>query len=219
MTGIAAPHDDDTITALYRAGVRPRVVDVPELTFLMLDGAGDPNGSADYEAAVQALFTLAWTLRFAIRDTHGVVRRVAPLEGLWWADDMAGFGDADRDSWQWTMMIRQSPEATPDLVAGAVEQITSRKGLPAVAGVRLETFTEGRAAQVLHVGPYSSEAPTIARLHAFVHDLGGTFDGRRQRHHEIYLGDPRRSAPERLRTIVRQPFTDPNATGPDRRTQ
>jgi hypothetical protein len=217
MPDIATTHDD-TITALYRAGVRPRVVDVPELPFLMVDGVGDPNGSADYQATLGALFALAWTLKFAIREARGVDHRVPPLEGLWWADDMAGFADVDREGWRWTMMIRQPPEATPELVASAAAEVTERKGLPAAGAARLETFAEGHAAQVLHVGPYSAEGPTIERLHAFIHDLGGQFDGRHQRHHEIYLGDPRRAAPERLRTIVRQPFTLPDGAHPARRT-
>ena len=115
-------------------------------------------------------------------------------------------------------MIRQPSEATPELVSAAAAQVSRQKGIPTAGDVRLETYDEGRAAQVLHVGPYSSEGPTIECLNAYVRELGGHFDGRRQRHHEIYVGDPRRAAPDRLHTILRQPFSLTSDEEPDRRT-
>jgi hypothetical protein len=118
---------------------------------------------------------------------------------------MSAFDTGDKSVWDWTMMIRQPDAVTEDLLREMIMQVQQKKGLPAVAQVRLERFTEGRAAQILHVGPYSAEGPTITRLHAFIEEQGHGFDGRVQKHHEIYLGDPRRAAPERLRTIIRQP--------------
>jgi len=188
---------------LYTAQADPALVDVPELDYLMIDGQGDPNASAEYGAAVQALYAVAYTVRFALkRRDDPVDAPVMPLEGLWWVPDMRTFTVEDKSGWQWTMLILQSGHTTADLVAEAKETAERKKGLPAVERVRLERFAEGRAAQVLHRGPYSAEGPTIERLHRFIADEGLALAGR---HHEIYLGDPSRTAPEKLRTIIRQP--------------
>ncbi|MEP7178510.1 MAG: GyrI-like domain-containing protein [Pseudonocardiales bacterium] len=199
---------DRDITALYRADVSPQMVDVPDLPFLTIDGHGDPNTSRKYQHAVQALFTLSYSLKFAIKRSGGADHKVGPLEGLWWAADMRVFDLGDKSAWDWTAMIRQPAEVTPDLLRHVIDDVVSKKQLPALDQVRFESFTEGRAAQILHIGPYSAEGPTIARLHAFIAEHGFAFDhadSHRQKHHEIYLGDPRRAAPERLRTIIRQP--------------
>jgi hypothetical protein len=193
---------------LYKASAKqPVIVDVPPMQFLMIDGAGDPNTSQAYHAALEALYALAYTLKFALKKTAELNYRVAPLEGLWWSDAMADFTTANKDAWQWTMLIAQPSIVTPDLVEQARAEVQRKKAPPALAQVRLATFHEGLAAQILHIGPYATEAPTIQRLHAFIHAQGGTFDGLRQKHHEIYLGDPRRAAPEKLKTVIRQPFT------------
>ena len=192
---------------LYRAPRTPELVRVPEGAFLMIDGTGGPGGSAAYQEALGALYTLAWTLRFAVKKEVGLVYHVAPLEGLWWAEEMAAFtaeGD-DRATWRWTMMIAQPDAVTPDRLDVARVEGGRRHPSEALTRVRLERFAEGLAAQVLHVGPYEAEGPTIEGLHAFIARCGYRFDGRVQRHHEIYLGDPRRTAPAKLRTIVRQP--------------
>jgi hypothetical protein len=146
-------------------------------------------------------------MRFALKRSGGADYKVAPLEGLWWSVDMRSFQIADRASWDWTMMIRQPPEVTQELFAATRAQLSITKGIASAGQARLETLAEGLAAQVLHVGPYSSEGPTIAGLHAYVQALGFSFIGNDQKHHEIYLSDPRRTAPERLRTIIRQPVT------------
>ncbi len=190
---------------LYRGARKPELVRVPEQSFLMIDGAGAPDGADAYRDALGALYTLAWTLRFAVKRETGIAHRVAPLEGLWWADDTAVFGTDARVTWRWTMMIAQPDEVTPGRLAAARVEGARRHPNDALATVRLERFAEGLAAQVLHVGPYDAEGPTIAGLHAFIAERGYRFDGRREKHHEIYLGDPRRAAPERLRTIIRQP--------------
>ena len=188
---------------LYRASAQPAFVDVPELPFLAVDGAGDPNTAPAYPEAVQALYSVAYTLRFALkRRPDGVDAPVLPLEGLWWAPDPSAFLTGERGAWRWTMLIRQPEQVGADDVAEAVREVRRKRDLAGLDRLRFERFAEGRAAQVLHVGPYSAEGPTIERLHAFVAEQGCRLSGK---HHEIYLGDPRRAAPEKLRTIIRQP--------------
>jgi hypothetical protein len=209
MTTVTNPDTDPEpeLQRLYRARRTPELVEVPELSFLMIDGHGDPNHSERYQQALQALYAVSYTLKFALKKQRGLDWRVAPLEGLWWAQDMAQFSVQRKADWDWTMMIRQPAQVTPQLVEQTVQQVAQTKQLPLARELRLERFTEGPAAQVLYVGPYSAEGPTIAALHAFLHEHGRSFDGRRHKHHEIYLSDPRRTAPERLKTIIRQPVS------------
>jgi hypothetical protein len=195
---------EQELKQLYRARQTPELVEVPELSFLMIDGHGDPNISDRYRDAVQALYGVSYTLKFALKRAGGPDYRVAPLEGLWWVEDMARFTTEDKSAWDWTAMIRQPLEVTPELVAEVAAEVAEKKQLPATRELRLERFAEGRAAQVLHLGPYADEGPTIERLHAFIEERGCA---RRGKHHEIYLSDPRRTAPERLKTIIRQPVT------------
>ena len=191
------------LTQLYRAPAEPVLVDVPEMTYLMIDGAGDPNTSPAYPEAVQALYSVAYTIRFALKRADDPVDApVMPLEGLWWAPDMSRFTVEDKSDWRWTMLILQSEHVTPELAADARRTAARKKGRPGIDRVRLERYAEGRAAQVMHRGPYSAEGPTIAALHRFVAEQGLVLTGK---HHEIYLGDPTRTAPEKLRTIIRQP--------------
>jgi hypothetical protein len=195
------------LSAVYAATREPAFVDVPELPYLMIDGRGDPNTAPGYADAVQALYSLAYTIRFALkRRPDPVDARVMRLEGLWWTPDMAAFSTDDKSAWNWTMMIMVPEQVTAAVVEDARAAAARKRPRAALDRVRLERFAEGRCAQVLHVGPYSAEGPTVAALHAFVASSGCTLAGR---HHEIYLGDPRRSAPERLRTIVRQPVAPP----------
>jgi hypothetical protein len=196
---------------LYTGGPVPALVDVPELGCLMIDGHGDPNTAPEYAEAVQALYAVAYTIRFALKrrsaeDGGAIDAPVMPLEGLWWVPDMRTFTTDDKSAWDWTMLVVQTEHVTAELASAARETATRKKGLPAIERVRLERFTEGRAAQVLHRGPYSAEGPTIAGLHRFVAEQGLVLAGK---HHEIYLGDPRRTAPEKLRTIIRQPVAGP----------
>ena len=196
-----------TLHPLYKppAG-RCVIVEVPELAFLMVDGTGDPNSSQEFENAIQALYSAAYTLKFTFKKTDPEREfKVAPLEGLWWTDDLAPSMDdlqRDREAWHWTLMIPVPDSVTADDVRRALEQAARKRELPSAPLLRLERFEEGLAAQTLYVGPYSEEAPTIERLHAFVTEQGYELRGR---HHEIYLGDPRRAAPEKLKTIVRHP--------------
>ena len=191
------------LSALYSGKRVPAFVDVPELPFLMIDGRGDPNTAPAYAEAVQALYSVAYTIRFALkRRPDAVDAPVMPLEGQWWTPDMATFSTDDKAQWNWTMMIVLPEQATAQVVEHA--RVAAARKHPEVPldRVRLQRFAEGRCAQVLHAGPYSAEGPTVAALHAFITANGCTLTGR---HHEIYLGDPRRTAPGRLRTILRQP--------------
>ncbi|MGZ8770413.1 MAG: GyrI-like domain-containing protein, partial [Aeromicrobium sp.] len=138
------------------------------------------------------------------RAEGGIDYGVMPLEGLWWVPDMSTFTTADKSAWDWTMMIMQPDQVTPDLLEQARVKAAAKNPLEAISRVRLERFGEGTAAQVMHTGPYATEGPTIQRLHAFIDEQGYERTGK---HHEIYLSDPRRAAPEKLKTIVRQPVT------------
>jgi hypothetical protein len=184
----------------------PSIVEVPGLAFLMVDGRGDPSTSEAYQQALEALYGVAYTLKFARKkDDPESDFKVAPLEGQWWADASAptmGELQADRDSWNWTMMIAVPDEVTAAEVAAAVAAAARRRSLPAAGRLRLERFEEGLAAQIMYIGPYADEAPTIERLHAFAAEQGYELRGR---HHEIYLSDPRRTAAERLKSVIRHP--------------
>ena len=184
----------------------PVIVEVPELAFLMIDGRGDPNTSEAYMNALQALYSVAYTLKFTLKKTDPERDfKVAPLEGLWWTDEGAPTIDdlqRDRDAWNWTMMIAVPDAVTADEVTAAAGAAARKRELAAAPLIRLEGLEEGLAAQIMHIGPYAEEAPTIERLHEFVAAQGYELRGR---HHEIYLGDPRRTAPERLKTVVRHP--------------
>lgn len=183
------------------------LLDVPELLFLQVDGHGDPNTAPVYGESVQALYGIAYALRFALRQgPEGVDAPVMPLEGLWWSEDMATFTAGDTSAWDWTLMIRVPDLVDAELLEAARAATARKRPTPALDRVRLRRWTEGLAAQVLHVGPYSAEGPTIAALHQFIADQGLVLTGV---HHEVYLGDPRRAAPERLRTIIRQPAVRP----------
>ncbi|MFZ6776883.1 GyrI-like domain-containing protein [Undibacterium sp. Ji83W] len=178
-------------------------VDVPEFNFLMIDGQGDPNSSSHYAAAVEALFTVAYTLKFMFRKSSAAIDyAVMPLEGLWWADDMAAFVADRKSEWRWTMMIMQPDFITTEMVTNAITAAGKKKTLPALQELRFESFKEGHCAQILHKGPFNEEGPTIDRLHQYI-DTHGKLAGK---HHEIYLSDIRKAAAENWKTIIRQPM-------------
>lgn len=180
------------------------IVDVPEFTYLCVDGRGNPNTADSYRHAVEALYTVAYTVRFAAKRDLGRVHVVAPLEGLWWADHLTAFTARAKDTWQWTMMIHQPDWVTSDMVDAAITVSAAKKPNPALNLLRLERFTEGLAVQALHVGPYDDEAPLIEWMHARARERGHELRGK---HHEIYLSDPRRVEPAKLKTVLRQPVT------------
>ena len=156
------------LAELYRPSSRHVVeVDVPRMDFLMIDGQGDP-GSDVYSDAVEALFSLSYALKFAIKKGPDAIDYgVMPLEGLWWADDMTSFTTGDRDAWKWTMMIMQPTFVTPELVETVSQEVARKKNPTALSHVRFDSFEEGLAAQIMHIGPFSEEGPTIERVHAY----------------------------------------------------
>jgi hypothetical protein len=179
-------------------------VNVPLLTYLMVDGEGDPNTAQSYQDAVEALYSLSYTLKFAVKKgPRALDYGVMPLEGLWWADDPSVFRLPDKSAWKWTAMILQPEFIERKQVDAAFDEVRKKKNPAGLDLVRLETLTEGESAQILYVGPFSAEGPTIERLHEFIHAAGKRLRGK---HHEIYLSDPRRTAPEKLKTILRQPM-------------
>lgn len=190
---------------LYSAPCKEVVaVDVPTFRFLMIDGQGDPNTSSEYAQAVAALFSVSYAAKFKVKNELQLCDyAVMPLEGLWWADDMSAFVTGDPASWKWTMMIMQPDFVAPEVIEEAMAETKRKKKLAAIDRLRLEEFTEGRAAQVLHVGPFSEEGPTIDRLHAYIR-ARSSLTGK---HHEIYLTDVRRADPRNWKTIIRQPMT------------
>lgn len=192
----------------YRATKVFSIVDVPTRQFLMVDGHGDPNTSEEYTEALAALYPVAYALKFLSKKA-GRDYVVPPLEGLWWADDMAVFTtERDKSQWRWTMMLLVPEWLDADQVRIAEEQAHAKKDPPSrLAEVRLQSLDEGTCVQVLHIGPYDDEAAVLAELHEQflpAHGLRPTGT-----HHEIYLSDPRRAAPEKLRTILRQPVLNP----------
>ena len=183
------------------------LIDVPEMNFLMLDGEGDPNTSQEYQNAMETIFPVSYKVKFMSKKELDRDYVVMPLEGLWWADNMENFSVEDKDGWKWTVMIRQPDFIDIEMVNTVVEEISKKKELPSINQLRLEKFREGKSAQILHVGPFSEEGPTVERLHEFIEANGYNFDGNidGNKHHEIYLSDIRRAKPENLRTVIRQP--------------
>ena len=180
------------------------LVQVPPFPCLMFDGTGDPNTAPTYPIAVQTLYTLAYTLKFALKREQSRDYAVMPLEGLWWAEDMTQFRTDQRENWRWTMLIVQPEEVTAELFAAACTTAAKKLDAATIAQVRLEIYTEGLSAQILHRGPYAAEAPTIAALHTFIETQGYLRTGK---HHEIYLKNPQRTRPEQLLTVLRQPIS------------
>ncbi len=185
------------------SAVKPATVTVPPLNYLQIDGAGSP-GSDAFAQAIETLYPVAYTLKFMVkRGEQAIDYRVMPLQGLWWAEDMAAFTADRKDDWLWTAMILQPPLITAEMVAQAVEEVGRKKNPPALDKLRFDPYDEGLCAQILHKGPFDQEGPTIEKLHDYIEDQGYRLTGK---HHEIYLSDFRRTAPKNLKTIIRQPM-------------
>ena len=191
---------------LYRPSVKTvETVDIPKMNFFMVDGEGDPNTAQNFQDAIEVLYPLSYTLKFMVKKgVIGIDYGVLPLEGLWWADDMSSFTMGKKDEWKWTLMIMQPEIVTKKMVQEAIEQVKVKKNPVSLPLVRFESFSEGKAAQIMHIGPFSEEGPTIEKVHSFIEDNGSQLTGK---HHEIYLSDIRRSAPEKWKTIIRQPIS------------
>lgn len=181
------------------------VVKVPEMQFLMVDGHGDPNVDQEYQDAVEALYTVAYKIKFTSKKQFGKDYVVPPLEGLWWAEDMEFFTTArDKSQWDWKMMI-MTPEWIPSgMFEEVIELVRKTRNPAALDKVRLESYQEGLSVQILHIGSYDDEGPTLMKLHReFIPANGFLENGK---HHEIYLSDPRKVAAEKLKTVLRQPI-------------
>jgi hypothetical protein len=181
-----------------------RIVEVPDMQYLMIDGQGDPNTSLAFTEAVESLYPVAYKLKFASKLDLGRDYVVPPLEALWWADDMASFtATRDKARWQWTVMLMVPQWIDQPMFAAAVEKVGAGSSPARVDDVRLEALAEGRCVQTLHVGSFDDEAGVLAQMHdVFIPGRGLRMVGK---HHEIYLSDFRRVAPEKQRTILRQP--------------
>ena len=179
-------------------------VDVPEMNYLMIDGDGGPDSSA-FKDAIETLYPLSYSLKFmAKKGDLAIDYGVMPLEGLWWSNDMSSFVTGNKEKWQWTLMIMQPDIITAKMVNKAIEEVKRKKNPIALPLVRFEPFREGKSAQTMHIGPFSEEGPTVERIHSFIEVAGSK---RIKKHHEIYLSDIRRAAPNKWKTIIRQPMS------------
>ncbi len=179
-------------------------VDVPAINYLMIDGKGNPNTSKEYADAIESLFAVAYTLKFMVKkDTLAIDYGVMPLEGLWWAQDMSKFTTENKSNWLWTAMIAQPPFITQAMVDTAIAEVARKKNPAALSRLRFESYAEGNSAQIMHIGPFSEEGPNIEKVHHFIEASGRRRHGK---HHEIYLSDIRKAAPEKWKTVIRQPM-------------
>jgi hypothetical protein len=190
---------------LYSASLNiVKFLTIPPANYLMISGEGDPNISQFYKDSLQALYSLAYSLKFTVKKGNPSIDfKVMPLEGLWWIDNMNLFSVKEKGDWKWTMMILQPDFIHNDLVKEICEQVIQKKGLLLTKKVRFEHYIEGDCAQLLHLGPYSAEGENIEKLHATISEHGFY---RKGKHHEIYLNTPLKTAPEKLKTIIRQPI-------------
>ena len=192
------------LSEFYSPPAKFVIVDIPEMRFLMIEGHGDPNVAQEYQDAVGALYALAYKIKFMSKNQLGQDYVVPPLEGLWWAEDMEAFTTArDKSQWDWNMMIMTPEWITSEMYAEAFELVRKGKNPVAMDKVRLESCHEGLSVQIMHIGSYDSEGPTLMKLHREFIPNNGYIE--KCKHHEIYLGDPRRVAPEKLKTVLRQP--------------
>ena len=188
------------------------IVHVPRMQFAMIDGAIEkgegPGTSPGFAEATQALYGIAYTLKFTLkkRKTHAVDYPVMALEGLWWVED-GRFDIRVKDNWFYTLMIMQPDVITPELFEAGVAEVRRKRGdFPALGKLRLEYFDEGQCMQVMHIGRYADEPATVDRMNTFAEENGyRDCIGRGGKHHEIYLGDPRKADPAKLKTVLRHP--------------
>lgn len=193
-----------TYKELYAPPKKFGVVDVPQMQFLMVDGHGTPGESQAYQDALAGLYAVAYKIKFHSKIELGKDYVVPPLEGLWWAEDMDYFTvNRDKSKWDWTMMIMTPDWITADMFEETVAVVRKGKNPAALDKVRLESFHEGLSVQIMYIGSYDDEGPTIKKMHEeFMPGQGYALRGK---HHEIYISDPRRTAAEKLKTILRQP--------------
>jgi hypothetical protein len=193
-----------TLKNLYRPPVEKFVqVDVPPMRYLTVEGAGNPNSAPEYRDAVEALYSVSYPLKFASKKELGRDYVVPPLEGLWWANDMNAFTQRRKDDWLWTMMIMVPEWISPSMIERVIATVRNKKSMPGLERICAQTIAEGHSVQTMYIGSYDDEGPVLTRLHdEYMPQHGLHFNGK---HHEIYIGDPRKTASEKLKTILRQP--------------
>jgi len=180
------------------------IVDVPEMNFFMVDGAGDPNSSQDFQRCIEALYQMSYTLKFSIKKSSPDKDfKVGALEALWWTGEHGEMELGQKDKWKWTAMILQPDFVDDDLTEKTRKEVMKKKDNPVLNKMRLERFHEGKSAQIMHIGSWSAEEPTIQKMHEFIKEKGGMLRGK---HHEIYMSDPRKTPREKWKTVLRQPF-------------
>ena len=191
---------------LYSAKSEPKIIKVPKLKYLIIEGKGDPNTSQEYKDAIITLYPMAYKIKFICKKELNKDYTVMPLEGLWWCKNMKDFSVTNKTDWFWKAIIMQPDFITEKIFKQALDEVKKKKNPPSIDKITLEIIEEKQAAQIMHLGPYSEEGSDIAKLHAFIKEKGYKFNGAIQKHHEIYLVDPRKTAPEKLKTIIRQSF-------------
>ncbi len=177
------------------------IVDVPQMQFLMIDGKGNPNHQ-EFKDSAEVLFSISYAIKFIVKQDLNLDYTAMPLEGLWWADDMSYFVEEKKELWKWTAMIMQPEFVTQSIYKKALLRVKDKKQLN-VSKVKFESFCEGPSAQILYIGSYHDEHPTIMQLHSFIKENGYSLRGK---HHEIYLSDPRKTSESKLKTILRHSF-------------
>jgi hypothetical protein len=196
-----------THKSLYTPSDREfHIVEVPAFSFVMIDGKGDPNTSPMYQEALTALYGLVYTIKFAKKKETGQDFKVMPLEGLWWVENLAELDFKNKGNWFWTMMIVQPSFITYADFESAQQAVLKKGGSELATTARFEIYDEGTSVQVLYLGAYANELPTVEKMHAFARQQGYELH---KKHHEIYMSDPRRTDPEKLKTIIRQPVYKP----------
>jgi hypothetical protein len=186
----------------YNASKNVEIVDVPKFLYLMADGKGNPGTTPAFQAITEALYSLSYTMKFAVKKVNpDNDYSVPPLEGFWWMDNMSDFGEDKKDEWKWTLLIAQPDFINKEIYESAQAEVLRKKKIDS-SDVRFGHFSEGTCIQLLHIGPYNEEAANIQKMHSFMKENGYTFNGK---HHEIYLSDPRKTSPDKLKTILRQP--------------
>ncbi|NMC05153.1 MAG: hypothetical protein GYA24_08080 [Candidatus Lokiarchaeota archaeon] len=181
------------------------MIDVPDMKYLMVDGKGDPNSAQEYKDAIETLYAVAYGVKMPFKKKHPAKDYVVPpLEGLWYMDDMSKFSMDNKPDWKWTMMIRVPDHVPDDEVIKGIDEVKRKKNPASIGKVHLERLAEGTCIQALHVGPYDAEPPLIKKMHDWIKEKGYKERGK---HHEIYISDARKVAPEKLKTILRQPYT------------
>jgi len=191
----------------YKPGDKEAViVNIPSFNFLTIDGCDARPESKDFQEAIQALFTLSYKIKFESKKKYNKDYVVMPLEGLWWADDMQAFVNGQKEDWKWTLMIMQPEFISLADLKTATSLSKEKVASSTLEKIKLRSFEEGRSAQILHIGPFSEEARSINKIHELIAEIKGSFNGKMNKHHEIYLSDFRKVDPLKMRTIIRQPF-------------